>query len=267
MKKLLFTLALILSSVSSNAQTTLRGDINNDGTVSLLDIMELVDIILHGETIQSYLTCPNDNHPHLIDLGFPSGTKWACCNVEATTPEGYGGYYCWGETEEKSVYNHVTYKYATGEDEDGDGFFDDYHSDTKEYGIWEYLGSDIADTQYDVAHVKWGGKWVMPSQEQTLELIENCTYEWMEVNGVKGLKFTSKINGGSIFLPANGYHHGTNFETDGLFGHYWSSTQHPSYDSAAYGLYFDSENANIGTYGHTFGRSVRPVVTKRKIVE
>lgn len=89
-------------------------------------------------------SCPDDNHPHMIDLGLPSGTKWACCNVGATKPEEYGGYYTWGETEEKSVYDWSTCKYWT--DSNGDGYADDYE--------FTNLGSDIAGTGYDVAHVK-----------------------------------------------------------------------------------------------------------------
>ena len=57
-------------------------------------------------------SCPDDNHPHAIDLGLPSGTKWACCNVGATTPEENGGYYAWGETEEKELYDISTYIYG-----------------------------------------------------------------------------------------------------------------------------------------------------------
>ena len=91
MKKAIFTLALMLSAFAGNAQTSLRGDVNNDGTVSLSDIMLLVDIILYEDATQAYTACPDNNHPHLIDLGLPSSTKWSCCNVGASKPEAYGG--------------------------------------------------------------------------------------------------------------------------------------------------------------------------------
>ena len=71
------------------------------------------------------LFCPDDNHPHAIDLGLLFGTLWSCCNVGATKPEEYGGYYAWGETSEKEEYSHVSYQYNTGEDVDGDSYFDD----------------------------------------------------------------------------------------------------------------------------------------------
>ena len=191
------------------------------------------------------LSCPDDNHPHAIDLGLPSGTKWACCNVGASTPEGYGGYYAWGETEEKDYYSLSTYIH-----------YDDSSS------TYHDLGSDIAGTQYDVAHVKWGGSWVMPSKEQRDELINNCTYEWTTVNGVNGGKFTSKTNGSSIFLPAAGRRYVSDFDHVGSRGNYWSSTQYPSGAGSAYSLNFSSGNAysSYGTRDH--GRTVRPVVTR-----
>ena len=132
----------------------------------------------------AYLTCPDNNHPHLIDLGLPSGTKWACCNVGANKPEAYGDYYAWGETETKSTYDWSSYIHC-------DGSQSTCHN----------IGSDIAGTQYDVAHVQWGGSWVMPSQSQIKELVENCTHEWTTLNGVNGRNFTG-TNGGTIFLPA-----------------------------------------------------------------
>lgn len=215
-------------------------------------------------TAPSVSLCPDDHHPHLIDLGLPSGTKWACCNVDTDHPEkqsptNYGGHYAWGETETKSVYNDVTYLYATGEDENGDGWYDDYHSDTGIYGVWQNLGSDIAGTQYDVAHVKWGGSWVMPSYDQQTELEENCTYEWTSENGVNGGKFTSKKNGVSIFLPAAGYRGDSGHYDAGSGGYYWSSTQYPSRTDHACSLYFDS-GGTYTSYGYRGdGFTVRPV--------
>ena len=101
--------------------------------------------------------CPDGHHPHAIDLGLPSGTKWACCNVGASTPEGYGGYYAWGETSEKSYYYSSTYSY--------------YNSNTGYVNI----GSDIAGTSYDVAHVHMGGSWRMPTHDQQMELMDYCS--------------------------------------------------------------------------------------------
>lgn len=194
--------------------------------------------------VQSFLTCPDDHHPHLINLGLPSGTKWACCNVdtdcpENQMPENYGGYYASGETETKTLYDTQSYQHYNG------GF--------------QILGSDIAGTEYDVAHVKWGGSWVIPSKEQQEELVENCTYEWTTMNGVKGGKFTSKINGCTIFLPAAGLRRVNRLYVDGSYGYYWSSTQHPSNSARAYSFIFSSNSANLDVVDRFYGLTVRPV--------
>jgi formylglycine-generating enzyme required for sulfatase activity len=196
-----------------------------------------------SDTPQAYLTCPDDHHPHMIDLGLPSGTKWACCNVGATTPTGYGGYYAWGETEEKDYYDWSTYIHCDGSQ-----------------ATCHNLGSDIAGTQYDVAHVKWGGSWVMPSKAQQDELRENCSSEWTTVNGVNGRIFTGS-NGGSIFLPAAGYRWDDGLNDVGSDGYNWSSTQAPSYSDDAYGLclFFYSGRVYWGYCGRGHGLSVRPV--------
>ena len=190
----------------------------------------------------SYRSCPDNNHPHMIDLGLPSGTKWACCNVGANKPESNGDHYAWGETQTKSVYDWNTYVHCDGSEEN-------CHN----------IGSDIAGTQYDVAHVKWGGSWVMPSRDQIKELYDNCTYEWTTVNGVKGGKFTSKKNGASIFLPAAGGRPVSYLSDAGSNGYYWSSTQYPSRSSSAYSLYFNSGDTYAYNNYRRNGFSVRPV--------
>lgn len=193
--------------------------------------------------------CPDDNHPHMIDLGLPSGTKWACCNVGATKPEEYGDYYTWGETEVKSVYNWSSCKYWT--DHNGDGYVEDNE--------FTDLGSDIAGTGYDVAHVKWGGSWIMPSHNHEVELLDNCTYTWTSMNGVEGGQFTGP-SGGSIFLPAAGYRWEGNLNFAGSHGYYWFSTQSPYESSFAYFLSFHSDDA-YWAYRRGFGQSVRPVIS------
>lgn len=185
--------------------------------------------------------CPDHNHPHAIDLGLPSGTKWACCNVEASTPEEYGGYYAWGETSEKNWYDKSTYAY--------------YNSDT---GEWVNLGSDIAGSSYDVAHVRWGGSWIMPSVKRQEELWINCTREWTTVNGVSGILMTGP-SGGQIFLPAGGYRWDGDLYLAGSYGYYLSSTQYPDSSIFAYSLYFNSGSWDWGYGYRDSGKSVRAV--------
>ena len=192
-------------------------------------------------------SCPDDHHPHMIDLGLPSGTLWACCNVGADKPEAYGGYYAWGETEEKDKYNEVSYKYCTGDNPNDFGWY--------EHTQYQDLGSDIAGTQYDVAHVKWGGSWVMPSLDEIKDLFNNCTCTLTFMNGVHGQKFISKNNGASIFLPT------ADQFFPGEIGQYWSSTQEPSDLKWAYGLYFHLDGTDWCTFSHPLGLTVRPVMS------
>ena len=184
-----------------------------------------------------------------IDLGLPSGTKWANMNVGASKPEDYGDYYAWGETNEKADYTWVTYKFWT--DKDGDG-----NADEREYQV---LG-DIAGTEYDVAHVKWGGSWRMPSFEQIQELLHYCTSKWTHVNSVYGREFAGP-NGGKVFLPAAGYRRHDDLKGKSNYGLYWSSTPlySYSYSSSARGLYFTSNSAYDGLSVNYEGLNVRPV--------
>ena len=187
-----------------------------------------------------YAQCPNSSHPHAIDLGLPSGTKWACCNVDASKPEDDGGYYAWGETTTKSDYSWETYKHCDGD-----------------YKSCHDLGSSICGTQYDVAHVKWGGSWQMPTEDQVKELLEKCNMgEQMTLNGVEGHCFTG-LNGAIIFLPAAGNRGGKDLTSHGSNGYYWSGTQSENDNYHACGFNCSSTNADWCT--RCRGRSVRPV--------
>ena len=183
--------------------------------------------------------CPDSNHPHVIDMG-PAG-KWACCNVGASAPWDSGGYYAWGETEEKDNYNWDTYTHC-------DGSYETCHN----------IGSDIAGTQYDVANKKWDSSWCIPNYNQIQLLLDNCSAEWMELNNIGGEKFTAS-NGGSIFLPASGYIFGNSKYGLGRSASYWLSTQHPSNLVNAYILYYDNKNVSLGDGLFNTGRPVRPI--------
>ena len=134
------------------------------------------------------LFCPDDKHPHVIDLDLPSGTQWACCNVGANTPEEYGGFYAWGETKVKKTYSRQNYKFYNGSNSD--------NCYTKNF--WTVAGTDL-----DAAHVNWSNGWQMPTHVQFKELMENCIFEYITINGINGAKFTGP-NGQVLFLPAAG---------------------------------------------------------------
>ena len=190
--------------------------------------------------------------PEAIDLGLPSGTKWANMNVGASTPEDYGGYYAWGETEEKDNYSWSTYKWCKGS-------YDSMtkYCDNSDYGTVDY--KTTLDPQDDVAHVKWGGTWRMPTKAEQDELRNNCTWTWTTQNGVNGYKVTGP-NGNSIFLPAAGYRIGTGVgDNRGSSGYYWSSSLYSNVSDYAFYLEFFSDGHGWDYYYRYRGRSVRPV--------
>ncbi|MBQ6211203.1 MAG: hypothetical protein IJK42_15760 [Prevotella sp.] len=175
-----------------------------------------------------------------IDLGLPSGTKWASFNVGASKPEEYGGYYAWGEVKEKDYYSWNTYQYR-----------DFYPS----------IMPDISGTKYDVAHVKWGGRWCMPSYEQLTELWDYCysnwnKLKWITYQGVEGGLFIGP-NGNSIFLPAAGIHWEDGFSDS--WCSYWSSTKTDAQIAAVAYCLLERRAIGFTEYCHR-GLSVRPVV-------
>ena len=198
------------------------------------------------------------NGHEYVDLGLPSGLKWATCNVGAAYPEDYGGYYAWGEIEEKEYYDWSTYKYC-------------YLDEKRNYSITKYCleknygivdGKRVLDPEDDVAHVKWGGTWRMPTYEDFEELCEICTTKWITQNGVKGRIFTGP-NGNSIFLPAAGYNVDEVY-LDGGIGYYWSTSltggrSLGDYSDNACSLDLTRSNFECDSNSRYWGYSVRPV--------
>lgn len=190
----------------------------------------------------SYLSCPDNNHPHIIDLGLTSGTKWACCNVGASTPGEFGDYYACGETETKATYDWDSYTHSKN---DKDAF---------------NKKKDFSGTEYDVAHVRWGGKFRMANASKCRELWEQCSHEMVTQEGVYGIRFTGD-NGGSIFIPAAGYILGEILYNVGTSGFSWTSSIFS--DASNMGMTLDYCNKmpvtgidNDRCVGHT----IRPVI-------
>lgn len=164
--------------------------------------------------------CPDGNHPHMIDLGLPTGTKWACCNIGASSPTEYGNYYAWGETQPKDVYDWSTYKWCNGSNDTMTKYCTDSY-----YGLNGFVDNKTElDPADDAATANWGSGWRMPSLTQIQELVNNCSSEWTTRNGVNGTLFKSKENGASLFLPAAGYRWGSEFIDAGTGGYFWSRT-------------------------------------------
>ena len=193
--------------------------------------------------------CPDNNHPHMIDLGLPSGTKWACCNVGANSPDQYGDYYAWGETEVKESYTWETYIHAEGE-----------------WGTCHDIGTDIAGTDYDIAHVKWQESWQMPNLEQVKELLENCTKVWETIGSVNGYTFTG-TNGNTIFVPAASFIYDTSIINESKDGRYWTSTLSTNPNQSYY-MSFDAGGTAWENYDNRpLGCTVRPVTSGASVIE
>ena len=181
-----------------------------------------------------------------VDLGL--SVKWATMNVGASSSEGYGDYFAWGETEPKEYYDWNTYKWCNGSS-----------STLTKYNTDSYYGTIDNKTQLDLtddaAYMNWGGAWRMPTDAELTELREQCTWTWTSQNGVNGYKVTSKSNGNSIFLPASG----SSLNIAGSMGFYWSSslyTDHPCY---VLDVDFGSGGVYRGRNSRCSGYSVRPV--------
>ena len=168
-----------------------------------------------------------------VDLGL--SVYWAGWNVGASSPEGYGDYYAWGETNAKSSYTK---------------------DNSSTYG--KSMGSIAGNSTYDVARAKWGGSWRLPTEDEFQELVDRCTWTWTTYEGVNGYKVTGP-NGNSIFLPAAGWRYGTSLSRKGAGGYYWSATPYEGLTDGAYDLIFDEGGRCTYWDYRDDGRSVRPV--------
>ena len=175
-----------------------------------------------------------------IDLGL--SVNWANANLGATSPEDYGDYYSWGETNPKENYDWSTYKFG----------YDPVYSSCFKYNVDDR--KKVLDKDDDAAHVKLGGKWRMPTLKECQEFAENCSSRWTSQNGVYGRLFTSKTEGTSIFIPASGFRSGVYLRNDGRHGYvrFWTSSL-ASGSSAWYfhvwednAVYFDNGNRSQG---------------------
>ena len=238
-------------------QVSAQGIVVNktDGTKVYYKASEVQSVGVYGydEEPEPDIDDTLDGHEY-VDLGLPSGTLWATCNVGANSPEEYGDYYAWGETEPKSDYSWSTYKYCKG----SSSTMTKYCTNSS-YGTVD--NKTELEPSDDAATANWGSNWQMPSLEQCKELINSSytTTTWTTMNGVNGRMIVSKSNGNSIFLPAAGCRDDTSLSNAVSGGNYWSRSLNTSGSNYAYYLSFSS--SNIYTYygDRYYGRSVRPV--------
>ncbi len=224
---------------------------------------KVLSLLLFGAMLLGFYACddpidPFNGHEY-VDLGLPSGTLWATCNVGATNPEDAGDYFSWGETRPKENYdwtNEGDYQWGV-----------DYWGDNTNYGMTKYNPTDgktVLEAADDAAATIWGGDWRIPTKVEFQELLDECDWEWDTRK--LGYIITSKGNNKSIFLPAMGHREGTNEPNSvGVLGCYWCSVLNLDIDKPlyAYALLFDSNYQNTVGHYRCIGFSIRPVCSKK----
>ena len=232
------------------------------------------------ENSSSVLSSSGKERGHsYVDLGLPSGTLWATCNVGAATPQDYGNHYAWGETAPKSIYYWSTYKYGSGSNH-----LIKYTD--SEHGKDDFVDSKtVLDLSDDAAYVNWGGKWRMPTDVQLYELRDQCYWVWSESynsSGVKGyIVYKAKnssdmgkhvykgqtpsssytLSDAHIFLPAAGYRYGDGLAEVNGGGYYWSLSLYTEKPISAWSIsfFYYSEMAGY-SINRFFGHTVRAVI-------
>lgn len=186
-----------------------------------------------------------------IDLRLPSGTLWAECNIGATSPEQYGNYYAWGETQPKTVYDWSTYRHCGGYKDKLNKYCTE-----RRFGIVDNLS--VLLPVDDVATEELGNDAHIPTKEQWQELLNNTQCEWMEYNGVYGRRFTG-VDGKTIFLPAAGIRSASGLYTVVMNGGYWSSSLYEDNPDHAWCCYFGSGGQGMYDDDRYGGLSLRAV--------
>ena len=261
------------------------GDLNFDGQIDVADIATIISIMGSSDEAEKIKIKVSETEikdtlsEKAVDLGLPSGTKWAKMNLGANSPEEGGYYFAWGDTVktekdnsrvftwdnysliERSIVENVKKpEFAIKKYQIYDGQTDGCWYDEK--GNFEGVGDNIAVLlpEDDAAHHLWGGYWRMPTYEDFVELTIYCNSEWKIEEGVKCRKFTSKINGNYILFPAAGYWSDTRLERYGIYGYYWSATVYPWNTPSAYNLYVSSGSVTVDEETpRCYGLSIRPV--------
>lgn len=220
-------------------------------------------LLMVGATLM-FSSCSKDESDELDPNNIPSSTnavdlglsvKWASVNIGASKPEEYGEYYSWGETATKIDYDWTTYKYCSS-----DRYMIKYSIN---YGIKDNITTLELDD--DVAHIKYGGSWRMPTKNEWEELKFKCEWTWTSKNGVNGYEVRSKTNGNTIFLPTGGRKGYKDTTSDPIFigenGYYWSSSLSKDRSYYACVLSFSSDNISLRDEGlqRDGGISVRAV--------
>ena len=228
---------------------------NNSSTYNNVESEQSVEQTNSSETAeQQQQALPEICNEQAVDLGLSSGTIWAGWNVGATSAEQCGDYYAWGETKTKKKNIYICYF--------------DLKKGSEKFITYNNEGgkTSIRCSKRDVAWVKWGHKWAIPTKDQADELVRECTWTWMKYNGANGFAVTGP-NGKSLFMPAagllyTGLDNVNEFLSVGSLAWYWTSDLDKDDSASAYSISFFQKKAEVQTQVRPNGVSVRPVRVK-----
>lgn len=196
----------------------------------------------HGkaEGVEARSSCPDERHPHAVDLGLPSGALWSCCNVGSSSPYDAGLFFAWGE--------------ARGGAPGSMSFDEDANV---------YVDEAELTAINDAACVNCSGEWKMPTRRQLGELLDHVTAQLRSHEGRSGYLLKSKVNGRCIFLPAAGYLEHSAHQADGELGRYWSRSADKADSLSACCLKANRDSIVIGSGPRYQGLTVRPVYSPK----
>ena len=216
----------------------------------------MIQIFYNAEGNYTVSMDVNLNVHHYVDLGLPSGTLWATCNVGADKPSDAGLYFQWGD-----VQGHTESQVGKNKQFDWDYYKFSINGSHSNFSKYTTTGAKL-DLVDDAANANMGGDWHMPTPEQINELINNTTNTWTTQDGVNGRLFTSKKDASkSIFIPAAGYAWDDLIDLSGSYGGIWSSMSGTHYVDGGQYLRFNSSGVSLGSYGYRYGGlSVRGVI-------
>lgn len=275
MKRIHFTIIALIASLTISAQSIKVYEYDENGNISntpAYTSSKKVKVIFTEKELSGF----TDGY-EWVDLGLPSGTLWATCNIGANKPEEYGDYFAWGETEGyksgKTDYSWSTYKWMNENQSLGLQINKYTLADEQTSACWYSNGVFIGDGKTtldacdDAATVNWGNNWCMPTRKQQFELVNSSftTTEWTTINGVNGIKITSKTNGKSIFFPAAGQRYRNTLYYSGTYVYYWS--RELGSDSSEKAWVYSFKSGSSISYSNWFyryfGQSVRPVRSQK----
>lgn len=248
-KAIIITLSIILPFIAM-AQEKIAVVMKN-GDVKVHDVTKIDSIKVVEDGIY-----PTIAGHVFVDLGLPSGVKWASMNIGATSLSDVGNFISWGETEEKEIYTDKYYLAPGSKTE----------TELEEMGIIE---NKVLTKDHDAAYVNWGEKWRMPTEKDFKELLNSTTAEWTEEYGIPGFKLTAK-NGNFVFFPLNG-HKADEFKIDRdyPYGRYWTASWTDGFAESVSTSYEISEKYGFDrTIDNRFnGLCIRPVSNAEPDVE